>query len=87
MKYHFYYLLLINIVSFIYYGVDKYLAKKNKSRISETWLLSLGFIGGSFGSLSGMFYFRHKTKKIKFYLINFITLSLWIYGTIMFMFN
>ena len=60
------YLLIINIVSFIVYGVDKRLAIKNKSRISIVTLLSLAGIGGSVGSLLGMYIFRHKTKKSYF---------------------
>lgn len=45
---------------------DKKQARKRKSRISERFLLGLGFIGGAFGILVGMYYFHHKTKKLKF---------------------
>ena len=34
-----YYLLAINVVTFIVYGIDKYKAKKAKWRIPETTLL------------------------------------------------
>ena len=51
------YLVIINIISFILYGIDKFLAISNYYRISEFLLLSLGFIGGVVGSIFGMFVF------------------------------
>ena len=42
-----YYLLAINVVAFIMYGIDKYKAKKAKWRISEATLLLLAVLGGS----------------------------------------
>ena len=45
-----YYLLAINAVTFIVYGIDKYKAKKAKWRISEATLLLLGVLGGSIGA-------------------------------------
>ena len=41
-----YYLLAINAVTFIVYGIDKYTAKKAKWRISEATLLLLAVLGG-----------------------------------------
>ena len=41
-----YYLLAINAVTFIVYGIDKYKAKKAKWRISEATLLLLAVLGG-----------------------------------------
>ena len=61
-----YYLIGINIIAFVIYGIDKRKAIKQKSRIRESTLLSLAFVGGSIGALLGMFLFRHKTKKAKF---------------------
>ena len=49
-----YYLLAINAVTFIVYGVDKYKAKKAKWRISEATLLLLAVLGGSIGAWMGM---------------------------------
>ena len=63
------YLVLINILSFILFGIDKYKAIKNKYRISENTLIGLSTIGGSIGSLLGMILFKHKTKKLKFKII------------------
>lgn len=60
------YLLLINVITFIVYGLDKRKAIKRKRRISEATLLTLATIGGSWGALLGMLHFRHKTKHLKF---------------------
>ena len=64
------YIIVINIISFIIYGIDKLLAIKHLYRISEATLLALSLIGGSIGSILGMFLFHHKTKKIKFVILN-----------------
>lgn len=66
------YYLIINIITFVIFGLDKFLAVKNKRRISEKTLFILSLIGGCFLELLGMFTFRHKTKKIKFYIFNII---------------
>jgi len=68
------YLIIINIITFIMYGIDKQQAIKNNYRISETTLLTLSLIGGSLGSILGMIIFHHKTKKLKFKLLNTIFL-------------
>ena len=60
------YLILINIVAFAMYGIDKQKAKRNKWRIPEATLLGVALIGGSAGALLGMQMFRHKTKHWKF---------------------
>lgn len=61
-----YYIIAINIISFIIYGVDKLKAKKRLWRIPESTLLLLAAIGGSIGSWAGMMIWRHKTKHLKF---------------------
>lgn len=60
------YLIAINIITFIFFGVDKDKAIKGKWRISEAVLLSLSFVGGSIGGLLAMKMFNHKTKKTYF---------------------
>lgn len=59
-------LLVLNIVTFIVYGVDKYKAKKGKWRISEATLLTLAALGGSIGAWIGMKIWHHKTQHLKF---------------------
>ena len=66
MKYILIYLLLINAIGFILMLVDKIKAKKNLWRIPEATLFLVAVIGGSIGSILGMYTFRHKTKHIKF---------------------
>ena len=61
-----YYLLAINAVAFIIYGIDKYKAKKAKWRISEATLLLLAVLGGSIGAWMGMKVWHHKTMHKKF---------------------
>ena len=61
-----YYLLAINAVTFITYGIDKYKAKKAKWRISEATLLLLAILGGSIGAWMGMKVWHHKTMHKKF---------------------
>lgn len=72
------YLLGINIFSFIIYGVDKLLAVKKLFRISEYSLFILAIFGGGIGSLLGMKVFHHKTKKLVFWIINIIFSIIWI---------
>jgi uncharacterized membrane protein YsdA (DUF1294 family) len=62
------YTALINILTFIVYGLDKSAAVKQKQRIPNRVLLGLAAIGGSAGALAGMYTFRHKTQK-KYYTI------------------
>ena len=56
-----YYLIFINIVTFLVYGIDKWKAKQGSWRISEATLLMLAVIGGTIGALLGMQVWRHKT--------------------------
>lgn len=60
------YLLVINVITLIVYGIDKLKAKRGWWRISEATLLILAAIGGSIGAWCGMVLFRHKTKHWKF---------------------
>ena len=60
------YLLAVNIVTFLLYGIDKYKTKKGKWRISEATLLTMAAIGGSIGAWAGMRLWHHKTMHKKF---------------------
>ena len=60
------YLITINVITMILFGIDKYNAIHNNRRIPEKTLLLMGIIGGSMGGIIGMLLFRHKTKKLKF---------------------
>lgn len=49
-------------MSFIMMGVDKRKARKHVWRIPESTLFVLALIGGSIGSIVGMYFFHHKTR-------------------------
>lgn len=56
------YLLLVNILGLLFMGIDKHKAKKRTFRIPEATLFTIAIIGGSIGTLIGMYTFRHKTR-------------------------
>jgi uncharacterized membrane protein YsdA (DUF1294 family) len=60
------YLIAINVITFVVYGIDKIKAKEHWWRISEATLLLLAAFGGSLGAWAGMYVFHHKTKHKKF---------------------
>ena len=60
------YLLLVNLVTFAVYGIDKWKARNYRHRVPEVTLLLLAAIGGSVGALLAMWLFRHKTLHAKF---------------------
>lgn len=57
---------VMNVITFAMYGIDKKKAKKHKWRIPEKTLIGMSFAFGSVGALLGMYVFRHKTQHIKF---------------------
>lgn len=70
-----FYLLGVNLLTFIVYGVDKSKARKSRWRIPESVLLMLAVVGGSVGAWMGMRVWHHKTLHLKFkYGIPFIFL-------------
>lgn len=60
------YLLVINVLTFFIYGIDKWKAKRKRWRIPEDTLLGLAAIGGSLGAWIGMQVWHHKTLHLKF---------------------
>ncbi len=59
-------LLIINLVTFILYGIDKRKAVRHRRRISEASLLAFTFLGGTIGAIAAMLTFRHKVSKKPF---------------------
>ena len=55
-----------NVLAFLAFRVDKQLAQNRSWRISESTLLGLALIGGSFGAITAQHWFRHKTRKEPF---------------------
>ena len=66
MKLFLIYLLTINAAGFALMLIDKWKAKKNRWRIPEATLMTVAALGGSIGSLLGMYTVRHKTQLLKF---------------------
>ena len=60
------YFVVINVVTFVVYGIDKYKAVRSKWRIPESTLIGLAVIGGSVGAWLGMKFWHHKTLHAKF---------------------
>lgn len=79
------YLTIINAAGFLLMLIDKQKARRGAWRIPEATLIWIAILGGSIGSLIGMYFFRHKTRHLKFVLgipvILFAQLSLaiWLY--------
>ena len=63
------YLVLINLITFFYFGVDKLKAQLSHRRVPEKTLWILALVGGTVGALAGMNFFRHKTKKNSFQIV------------------
>ena len=66
MKFLYLYLLIINALGFLLMLVDKYKARNGLWRIPEATLMGVATLGGSIGSLAGMYLVRHKTQHPKF---------------------
>ena len=77
------YLVLLSIITFIAYGVDKKKAIKGKYRTKEKTLLLLSFLGGAFGGYPAMLVFRHKTKGEHWYFTTVNLLGLAVHITLM----
>ncbi len=58
------YFIVINSIAFFSMYIDKKRAIRNEWRIKEATLMSIAVIGGSIGSIIGMYSFRHKTKHL-----------------------
>ncbi|WP_311433442.1 DUF1294 domain-containing protein [Finegoldia magna] len=60
------YFLIINLITFLAFLIDKRKAIHNKYRIAENVLIFLCIIGGFIGALNSMVIFKHKLYKKKF---------------------
>lgn len=72
------YLILINLLGFVLYGVDKVKSKRKGScRIPERVLLWVARLGGGVGCWLGMMLIRHKTKHARFMILVPLWTVLW----------
>ncbi|REC50169.1 DUF1294 domain-containing protein [Chryseobacterium pennipullorum] len=70
-----FFLLIINLLTFGIFGLDKYKAKRHHRRIPEHVLLGLSLAGGFAGAACSMILFNHKVSK-KSFLVKFILVVL-----------
>ena len=73
-------MVIMSIISFILYGVDKKKAIKGKERIKEKTLLFYTIFNGAIGAFFARFVFRHKTEKKYFSLTIFAGLFIQVLG-------
>lgn len=80
-KYLFCYVIIINVINFLLFTIDKRRAQKGRYRIPEFWLFFISLIGGAMGGIISMYSIKHKINKISFsigipilLIINFISL-------------
>lgn len=81
------YFILINLISFSIFGIDKNKAKNNKYRIPEATLLTTVLIGGFIGASIGMILFKHKLSKPKFIITIIISTILYLFLLGLLLFN
>ena len=79
------YLIVINIVAFILYGIDKRRAVNRQTRIPESVLLWMARLGGGLGSMLAMYIFHHKKKKAKFMFRVPLWIIIWMFIAILFL--
>lgn len=60
------FVLIMNLLGFAMMGVDKSRARKHQWRIPERTLFLAALLFGSVGILTGMYFFRHKTRHLSF---------------------
>ena len=78
------YLIIINLLGFVLYGVDKAKSKRKGSRrIPERTLLWVARLGGGVGCWLGMMLFRHKTKHTRFRVLVPLWTVIWAVGVVM----
>lgn len=59
-------LTVLNALTFVAFGCDKWLARSGSSRLPEAVLLHLALVGGSPGAKLAQRHFHHKTRKQPF---------------------
>ena len=79
-----YHLLIINVLAFVLYGVDKRRAVRNEYRIKEGVLLWMARLGGGIGSWLGIKNFRHKTQHTKFRIVVPMWIVIWVVGIVLY---
>ena len=74
MRFLYAHFLIMSVLAFILYGVDKRRAVHHLYRIPEAVLLFVGFFGGGVGAVLGMRMFHHKTRRWYFWVVNVLSM-------------
>ena len=74
------YLLFVNLLALVMYGIDKKRAMQKRFRIPERTLLWMARLGGGVGSWLGIKLFRHKTKHTRFRILVPLWILIWVVG-------
>ena len=77
------YLLLVNLLAFVMYGIDKKRAVQKRFRIPERTLLWMARLGGGIGSWLGIKLFRHKTRHARFRILVPLWTLIWLVGIVL----
>ena len=67
---------VLNVITFFVYAIDKLAAKKHSWRINESTLHCLSILGGWLGAFFAQRVFRHKTKKTRFQIVFWFTVTI-----------
>lgn len=70
---------LMSLITFCLYGIDKKRAIKHQWRIKESVLLLCSFLFGSIGGMFALYGLRHKNKHWYFVVVNFLSLVIHVY--------
>ena len=73
------YLIIMSLITFVFYVIDKKRATKGTSRIKEATLLALSILGGGFGGFIAMNLYSHKTRKWYFVITNIASIVGYVY--------
>ena len=76
--------LVLSIACFVAYAVDKSAAVTGEWRVSETRLLVLGLLGGWPGAVIAQRVLRHKTRKVAFLSIFWVTVAVNVIALVVF---
>ncbi len=89
LKIYLYICLLMNLITLVFYIIDKIKAIRHSWRIKESVLLFMTFFGGAIGALIGINIVRHKNRHWYFHIVSIVGLitQLTILGLILLYFN
>jgi uncharacterized membrane protein YsdA (DUF1294 family) len=71
---------VLSVVTFLVFGLDKWKARRDRRRVSETNLLILSALGGALGGLGGMWAWHHKGRRMSFRVI--LPLALFLHAVV-----